>query len=110
MLKLTVKSKMIFGFSGVLALMGAISLISAERVGFINKNLEEVANGATLKQRYAINFRGSVHDRAISIRDAIIVDNDNELNKHLNDIEKLKSFYLFPLIFSNFCLCSNSSI
>lgn len=70
-----------------------ISVIGVDRVGVINHNLQDVSQGATLKQRYAINFRGSVHDRAISIRDAVLVTSDTELKKHLADVDKLKGFY-----------------
>lgn len=84
---------MILSFASILTLMSAISVIGVERVSVMNANLEEVSTGATLKQRYAINFRGSVHDRAISIRDAVLVDNDTELNKHLSDVTKLAAFY-----------------
>lgn len=32
-----------------------------------------------MKQRYAINFRGSVHDRAIAVRDVVLARTDAEL-------------------------------
>jgi methyl-accepting chemotaxis protein len=73
--------------------MIAISLIGNQRVGFIDRTLTDVGDGAAVKQRYAINFRGSVHDRAIAIRDAVLVENDRELQRHLADIERLKGFY-----------------
>lgn len=90
---MTFKQKIVLSFASILTLMSAISVIGVERVGVMNANLEEVSTGAILKQRYAINFRGSVHDRAISIRDAVLVDNDTELNKHLSDVTKLAVFY-----------------
>ena len=60
------------GFGLILSLMIAISLIGNQRVGFIDRTLTDVGDGAAVKQRYAINFRGSVHDRAIAIRDAVL--------------------------------------
>lgn len=71
----------------------AVSLIGNQRVGFIDRTLTDVGDGAAVKQRYAINFRGSVHDRAIAIRDAVLVENDRDLQRHLADIERLKEFY-----------------
>ncbi|WP_375183253.1 methyl-accepting chemotaxis protein [Marinobacter sp.] len=90
---LTVAKRLALGFGLILSLMIAVSLIGNQRVGFIDRTLTEVGEGAAVKQRYAINFRGSVHDRAIAIRDAVLVENDRELQTHLADIERLKTFY-----------------
>ena len=46
-----------------------------------------------MKQRYAINFRGSVHDRAISVRDVTLVSTPAELAATLSEIERLRAFY-----------------
>ena len=91
--QLTVAKRLALGFGLILSLMIAISLIGNHRVGFIDRTLTDVGDGAAVKQRYAINFRGSVHDRAIAIRDAVLVENDRELQRHLADIERLKGFY-----------------
>ncbi len=93
MMQLTLIKRVVLSISALLVLMFMIYLIAQNRVGLIDKDLTEIAQGAQLKQRYAINFRGSVHDRAISIRDAILVDNDKDLNKHLNEIKTLADFY-----------------
>nr|WP_286947811.1 methyl-accepting chemotaxis protein [Pseudomonas sp. UBA6718] len=81
------------GFGLVLSLMLLISLIGVQRVGFIDGTLTDVSEDAALKQRYAINFRGSVHDRAIAIRGAVLVEDAPALQKHLRDIERLARFY-----------------
>ncbi|WP_417568215.1 methyl-accepting chemotaxis protein [Marinobacter sp.] len=91
--QLTVAKRLALGFGLILSLMIVISLIGNNRVGFIDRTLTEVGDGAAVKQRYAINFRGSVHDRAIAIRDAVLVENDSALRRHLQDIEQLKVFY-----------------
>lgn len=91
--KLTVAKRLALGFGLLLSLMILVSLIGNHRVGFIDRTLTEVGDGAAVKQRYAINFRGSVHDRAIAIRDAVLVENDTDLRRHLQDIERLKAFY-----------------
>ncbi|AOY90325.1 methyl-accepting chemotaxis protein [Marinobacter salinus] len=90
---LTVSKRLALGFGLILSLMIVISLIGNQRVGFIDRTLTSVGEGAAVKQRYAINFRGSVHDRAIAIRDAVLVHNDRALEHHLADIERLKRFY-----------------
>ncbi|MDH1055731.1 methyl-accepting chemotaxis protein [Aquipseudomonas alcaligenes] len=81
------------GFGLVLSLMLLISLIGVQRVGFIDGTLTDVSEDAALKQRYAINFRGSVHDRAIAIRDAVLVEDAPALQQHLRDIERPVRFY-----------------
>lgn len=90
---LTVAKRLALGFGLILFLMIVVSLIGNQRVGFIDRTLTSVEDGAAVKQRHAINFRGSVHDRAIAIRDAVLVDSDRALQSHLNDIDQLKAFY-----------------
>ena len=46
-----------------------------------------------MKQRYAINFRGSVHDRAISLRDVVLAWTPAEVEAHVADIERLAGDY-----------------
>ncbi|WP_277372543.1 methyl-accepting chemotaxis protein [Pseudomonas sp. AA-38] len=89
---LSIAQRLGLGFGLILSLMLLISLIGVQRVGFIDSTLTEVNEGAALKQRYAINFRGSVHDRAIAIRDAVLVD-DSALNAYLQTIERLRGDY-----------------
>ena len=90
---LTVAKRLALGFGLILFLMVAVSLIGNQRVGFIDRTLTTVEDGAAVKQRHAINFRGSVHDRAIAIRDAVLVDSDRARARHMDDIDQLESFY-----------------
>lgn len=92
--QLSIAQRLSLGFGLVLSLMILITLVGVQRVGFIDETLTSVSAGATLKQRYAINFRGSVHDRAIAIRDAVLVENNAALNEHLEEIQRLEVFYL----------------
>ncbi|OEC36507.1 methyl-accepting chemotaxis protein [Pseudomonas cuatrocienegasensis] len=91
--QLSIAQRLGLGFGLILSLMILIALIGVLRVSFIDETLTAVSEGASLKQRYAINFRGSVHDRAIAIRDAVLVDNDAALNRQLAEIQRLKDFY-----------------
>jgi methyl-accepting chemotaxis protein len=91
--QLSIAQRLGLGFGLILSLMIVITLIGVQRVGFIDQTLTEVSEGSSLKQRYAINFRGSVHDRAIAIRDAVLVDNDQALERQLQEIQRLKAFY-----------------
>ncbi|MDX1551827.1 MAG: methyl-accepting chemotaxis protein [Marinobacter sp.] len=92
--RFTVATRLALGFGLILSLMILVSLIGNHRVGFIDRTLTEVGDDAAVKQRYAINFRGSVHDRAIAIRDAVLVRDDRALRSHFQDIERLKAFYV----------------
>jgi len=82
------------GFAAVVSLLILITAIGMQRVDFIDSSLEDVSNNAAKVQRYAINFRGSVHNRAISLRDAVLVDNDRDLQTHLADIVSLEKAYV----------------
>ncbi|XOZ34463.1 methyl-accepting chemotaxis protein [Halomonadaceae bacterium KBTZ08] len=90
---LTMAQRLSLGFGAVAVLMLLIAVIGVMRVNFIDRTLTAVNEGASPKQRQAINFRGSVHDRAIAIRDAVLVRNDSGLEKHLADIRELKNYY-----------------
>jgi len=91
--QLTIAKRLGLGFGLVLALMILVTLVGVQRVGLIESTLTDVSEDATVKQRYAINFRGSVHDRAIAIRDAVLVRDDQALATHLRDIERLNALY-----------------
>ncbi|HEV7455166.1 MAG TPA: methyl-accepting chemotaxis protein [Roseococcus sp.] len=85
--------RLILGFGAVLALLVALAAIAANRVGTISESLAVVNDVNSVKQRYAINFRGSVHDRAISLRDVVLVTNEAERAEALRDITRLEEFY-----------------
>ena len=92
---LKISQKLYLSFSLMIFLMIIVTVIGINRVGNIDDTLEEVVEVNSVKQRYAINFRGSVHDRAIAIRDIVISsDINSELFKNsLSNIEKLEQFY-----------------
>ncbi|GLK92220.1 chemotaxis protein [Pseudomonas turukhanskensis] len=90
---LSIAKRLGLGFGLVLALMILLTLVGVNRVRLIESTLTDVSEDATIKQRYAINFRGSVHDRAIALRDAVLVRNDAGLSTHLRDIERLDGLY-----------------
>ncbi|AMA45978.1 methyl-accepting chemotaxis protein [Pseudomonas monteilii] len=81
------------GFAAIVSLLVLVTAVGIQRVGFIDSTLEHVSENAAKIQRYAINFRGSVHNRAIAIRDAVLVDNDRDLARHLNEMTTLENAY-----------------
>ncbi|MET0184865.1 MAG: methyl-accepting chemotaxis protein [Achromobacter sp.] len=89
---LTVKARIFAGFALILLLMMALTAIGIVRVNTISSGLSTIGDVNSAKQRYAINFRGSVHDRAILLRDLVLVG-DRELAVTLASIDLLASDY-----------------
>ena len=87
-----ISARVAIGFTTVLVLMLALTLISIYRVNSVNARLSVMNDFNSVKQRYAINFRGSVHDRAIRVRDITLVD-AGERPQVLADISRLERFY-----------------
>ncbi|MDQ2141172.1 methyl-accepting chemotaxis protein [Alcaligenaceae bacterium B3P038] len=89
---LTVKARIFAGFALILLMMMALTAIGIIRVNAISSSLSTIGDVNSVKQRYAINFRGSVHDRAILLRDVVLVS-DRELAVTLASIDLLASEY-----------------
>jgi len=90
---MTINVRLIIGFAVILLMMIVLTLISIHRVNFIDSTITQMTDENSVKQRYAINFRGSVHDRAIAIRDVVFSRNNNELQKEITSINQLDAFY-----------------
>jgi len=69
---LTIGARMAIGYGAVFLLMIALVALAASRVGHIESVLNTMNDVNGVKQRHAINFRGSVHDRAIALRDVVL--------------------------------------
>ncbi|MCD5991978.1 methyl-accepting chemotaxis protein [Pseudomonas sp. CDFA 553] len=91
---ISLASRIGLGFAAIVSLLVLITSVGIQRVGFIDSTLEDVSNNAAKVQRYAINFRGSVHNRAIAIRDAVLVTNDRDLESHLAEVSSLQKDYV----------------
>ena len=90
---MNIRTKIIAGFGASLLLVLTITVIGISRINTINKNLTEINDVNTVKQRYAINFRGSVHDRSIRIRDFVLLTGSGEQEAVLTEIRTLEDFY-----------------
>ncbi|MEG8235362.1 methyl-accepting chemotaxis protein [Pseudomonas orientalis] len=90
---LSLATRIGLSFAAILALLILITAIGIQRVGFIDATLGDVSENAAKVQRYAINFRGSVHNRAIAIRDAVLVTSDPDLDIYLSQINALEKAY-----------------
>ena len=91
--RVTVQTRLLIGFAAVIVMMIAITIIGINNVNAIDKAMTVITDMNSVKQRYAINFRGSVHDRAIAIRDVVLLSERSELQNTLRDIANLETFY-----------------
>ena len=91
---LSISAKLYLGFTCMIAIIVAVAGFSVLRIMFLDETLQTATNINSVISRQAINFRGSVHDRSILIRDAAIISNDPaDLDKTLQDIRKLEEDY-----------------
>ena len=91
---LPIRSRLMVGFGTILALLIALTAVGVYRVNQISDNLTQVNEVNSVKQRHAINFRGSVHDRAIELRDVVLFENDERVNAAIQTIQDLESNYI----------------
>jgi methyl-accepting chemotaxis protein len=90
---LTIGKRLALGFGGVFALVILLSAMAVSRVNKIDTALRQINQVNNVKQRYAINFRGSVHDRAIALRDVVLAADADGARPHLELIKKLEENY-----------------
>ncbi len=90
---MTVVKQLYSGFSMLLVIMLGITLFGLFKISIADANLTQLSEQTAVEQRQAINFRGSVHDRAISIRDAVLVQDAGQSQTHQSDIKRLDQFY-----------------
>lgn len=81
------------GFAVLLLIMMGITLFGLFKINVADENLTKLSEQTAVEQRQAINFRGSVHDRAISIRDVVLAKNNDQARLHQSDIIRLDGFY-----------------
>ncbi len=88
-----ITNRLYAGFGVLLLIMLAINVLGLYKISIADKNLNQLSKQTAVEQRQAINFRGSVHDRAIAIRDAVLVGSTEKSIIHQNNIIELNNFY-----------------
>ncbi|MCG8995078.1 methyl-accepting chemotaxis protein [Laribacter hongkongensis] len=88
----TVKAQLVLGFGVLIMLMALLTAVGMHTVNKINGILTEITSVTAVKQRYAINFRGSVHDRSIAVRDLVLMDKASS-QKITEEIGRLDNAY-----------------
>jgi len=91
--KMTIGARLALGFGAVLALMMVLTALAVSRVGNIDATLNRINDVNNVKQRHAINFRGSVHDRAIALRDVVLAGDNAAAQPAIEQIRTLAANY-----------------
>ncbi|KQQ87916.1 methyl-accepting chemotaxis protein [Massilia sp. Leaf139] len=90
---MTIGARLALGFGAVLALMMVLTALAVSRVGNIDATLNRINDVNNVKQRHAINFRGSVHDRAIALRDVVLATDNAAAQPAIEQIRVLAANY-----------------
>ena len=88
-----ISTRLSTGFGLVLLLSVIVTALGMHRVGQIDTILTNLSEVNQVKQRHALNFRGSVHDRAISLRDVVLASDAASIKRHLGDLFALADKY-----------------
>ena len=80
------------GYAALVAIMLLVCIYAIIQIGSIRDKLTEINEVNSVKQRIAIDFRGSVHDESIEVRDVVLTDiNDtatlNKLNRSISQLQ-----------------------
>ena len=84
----TIATRLLAGYLAILAMLLVLAAFSIMKVQSIASALGTVNDVNSVKQRYAINFRGSVHNRAILLRDVVLLSDRKEIDQTLDDIRR----------------------
>lgn len=90
---MTIANRLYAGFAFIILLLVATTIIGTYQVDEINTTLTRVNDVGSEKQRYAINFRGSVHDRAIALRDLVLTERESQRDEFRALVDDLKADY-----------------
>lgn len=93
MAHLGIRARLLGGFSSVLALIIILTFVGIDQVNRINHDLTTINDVNGVKLRHAIDWRGSVHDRAILLRDMVMVTQQDELERLRDDYQQLADNY-----------------
>ncbi len=89
----TIARRLQLAFGTILAILAAVAGVAMFKVAAIEAALQANSTEHTQIQRYAINFRGSAHDRAIATRDYVIAASSELRQKEATTIDTLAKFY-----------------
>ncbi|EAL5621466.1 methyl-accepting chemotaxis protein [Campylobacter upsaliensis] len=91
---LGISAKLYLSFSFIIVIMLLVAFFSMAKVNFLDDALRMTTDRNALISRQAINYRGSLHDRSILVRDVLLINNDRaDLEQTLAEIRKLEEDY-----------------
>ena len=82
-----IATRLLVGYLTILLMLLVLATFSIIKVAAIASALGTVNDVNSVKQRYAINFRGSVHNRAILLRDVVLLSDRRDIDQTLTDIQ-----------------------
>jgi len=91
--QLKISHQLAAGFGFLLLLLFATTLLGVQQITQVESALTTVSNVNNAKSRQAINYRGSVHDRAILVRDVVLADTLDQTRQYVSEIESLADDY-----------------
>ena len=109
-MKMSIRTRITITVGGGLLALLMINVIGVVRMREVNQQLREMTEVNSVKQRYAINVRGSVHDRSIRVRDYVLLGNASDQKVVLSEIEELEQFYLESEQLLNQMIASDASV
>jgi methyl-accepting chemotaxis protein len=89
----TVSTRLYLGFGLMLVILAVVAAVAMFKVQTIDAALRVNSEQNALIQRYAINFRGSAHDRAIAVRDVVLAADPVLRGAEKATIDELAAFY-----------------
>lgn len=89
----TIKMRTLLSYMILIAFSVGLGVYSLTNIDKLSNKLMQINEVNSVKQRYAINFRGSVHDRAIFVRDVVLADDQADRQMSLSFIKELEDAY-----------------
>lgn len=88
-----ISTRLTLGFAALLGLLVLLTAVGIYQVNQIDRDLSTINDVNGTKQRFAVDWRGSVHDRAIVLRDIVITAGNGNLSSLESEMERLRSAY-----------------
>ncbi|MGS2742375.1 methyl-accepting chemotaxis protein [Halomonas sp. LS-001] len=91
--KMTIGSRLGLGFTLLLTLLIILTSAGIWQVNQIDRNLTSINDINGTQQRYAVDWRGSVHDRAIALRDIVLAQDASSVSALKAHMQQLQDDY-----------------
>ncbi|MCL7929681.1 methyl-accepting chemotaxis protein [Halomonas llamarensis] len=92
--KARIGTRLTIGFAILLALLVIIAAEGIYEVNQIDRDLTTINDVNGEKQSFAVDWRGSVHDRAIALRDIVLTQDESEVRALKNLMQRLSNNYV----------------